>query len=161
MILAVTGHRPNKLGGYRDDAYSRMLWVAEDVIKRIRPSFVITGMALGWDQACAVAARDLGIPFVAAIPFNGQEAKWPEESRLRYYNLMLSASDIVVVSTGGYSAAKMQMRNEWMVEHCDRVLALWDGSRGGTANCVAYARKAGKPVENCWDDWLRTEAVAA
>jgi uncharacterized phage-like protein YoqJ len=34
----------------------------------------------------------------------------------------------------------LQKRNEWMVDHCDLLIAVWDGSEGGTANCVRYAR---------------------
>jgi uncharacterized phage-like protein YoqJ len=39
-----------------------------------------------------------------------------------------------------------QKRNEWMVDHADEVVAVWDGTSSGTANCVAYAKKVGKPV---------------
>ena len=33
----------------------------------------------------------------------------------------------------------MQERNEWMVNNCDVLIAVWDGTSGGTANCVKYA----------------------
>jgi uncharacterized phage-like protein YoqJ len=39
-----------------------------------------------------------------------------------------------------------QKRNEWMVDHAQMVIAVWDGSSGGTANCVKYALKQGKRV---------------
>ena len=48
-----------------------------DYLERARPDAVISGMALGWDQAVARATADLGIPWVAAITFEGQESKWP------------------------------------------------------------------------------------
>ena len=35
-------------------------------------------------------------------------------------------------------------------KYCDLVLAFWDGSSGGTGNCVRYAGKVGKPIENLW-----------
>lgn len=38
-----------------------------------------------------------------------------------------------------------------MVDDCDSLLALWDGSSGGTKNCLDYARKKGKPYINLWD----------
>jgi len=56
------------------------------------------------------------------------------------------ADGVVVVSEGGYSARNMQRRNEWMVDHSDKVLAVWDGSNGGTGNCVAYARSIGREI---------------
>ena len=45
-----------------------------------------------------------------------------------------------------YAVWKMQKRNEWMVDNCDAVIAVWDGAPGGTANTVDYARKLGKSV---------------
>lgn len=47
--------------------------------------------------------------------------------------------------TGDYKRL-FQQRNQWMVDRADAVLAVWDGSPGGTANCVNYARKVGKPI---------------
>lgn len=40
----------------------------------------------------------------------------------------------------------MQKRNEYMVDLADRVIAVWDGSKGGTANCIKYAEKVGKEI---------------
>ena len=40
----------------------------------------------------------------------------------------------------------MQKRNEYMVDKCDILLAVWDGSAGGTNNCVKYARKLDKEI---------------
>jgi len=31
------------------------------------------------------------------------------------------------------------------------MLALWDGTRGGTFNCVRYTERVGKPIVNVWD----------
>ena len=33
-----------------------------------------------------------------------------------------------------------------MVDRSDFVLAFWNGTKGGTGNCVEYAKKQGKPV---------------
>ena len=40
----------------------------------------------------------------------------------------------------------MQKRNEYMVDLTDKVIAVWDGSKGGTGNCVRYAEKCGKEI---------------
>jgi len=39
-----------------------------------------------------------------------------------------------------------QLRNEFMVDAADVLAAFFDGSPGGTANCVRYASKIGKRV---------------
>ena len=41
---------------------------------------------------------------------------------------------------------KMQTRNEWMVNHCDKLIAVWNGSDGGTGNCVNYAKSINKEI---------------
>jgi hypothetical protein len=155
MVLAITGHRPDKLGGYDGGTYTSLVSFAKRILGELKPIKVITGMALGWDQAVAQACVELEIPFVAAIPFRGQDSRWPGESQDRYHALLNKAVEIVTVSQGGYSAQKMQVRNEWMVDHCDVLLALWDGSSGGTANCVRYAEAKKVPIINVWSDWVK------
>lgn len=55
MIVAGTGHRPNKLGGYGDDVFERLVALARTYLWHMEPWHVISGMALGWDQALAQA----------------------------------------------------------------------------------------------------------
>lgn len=143
MIVAATGHRPNKIGGYEWEAPQRV-WVRQQIkqsLIELRPDKCISGMALGVDQDFAFICATLGIPFTAALPFIGQENRWPASSQKFYEWLLERAADVVVVSPGEYSANKMQVRNEWMVDHCDILLAVWDGSDGGTGNCIRYAQK--------------------
>jgi len=153
MILAATGHRPDKLGGYSPDVSSMLRRLAASCIGELRPDQVISGMALGWDIAVAEAALLAGVPLTAAVPCRDQDVRWPPEARERYRRILARASRVHVVSPGAYSPAKMQRRNVWMVDRCDLLLALWDGSRGGTANCLAYADLRGRPYRNAWGLW--------
>jgi uncharacterized phage-like protein YoqJ len=155
LIIAGTGHRPKTLGSYDPRTAQRLVDLAGAALEKYRPAQLISGMALGWDTALATAAHDLNIPFVAAVPFRGQELAWPEESRDRYHRLLAVATEVTVVSKGGFSAAKMQRRNEWMVDRCDLVLALWNGGPGGTGNCVAYASLRERKVVNLWSSWVK------
>ncbi len=148
-----TGHRPEKLGRYGSLTSIKLYDFARRYLETYRPDRFISGMALGWDTACARACVSLGIPFIAAIPFVGQESQWPESSRRIYADLLACAERIETVSLGGFNAKAMQRRNEWMVDLADGVLALWDGSSGGTCNCVKYAQRVGKPMTNLWDYW--------
>lgn len=150
--ISFTGHRPNKLPdpktGY-DLSNPLYQWLTDqiiDLLKTIKPSTIISGMALGIDSLAAQIAIDLDIPFIAAIPFKGQESKWPSASQKRYHMLLKAASKVVVVSEGAYSAEKMQIRNVWMVDNSDGVIAIWDGTAGGTANCVQYAESINKQI---------------
>jgi uncharacterized phage-like protein YoqJ len=153
MILAATGHRPDKLGGYSGMINSELQSLAEKELFRLKPKIVIVGMALGWDQAVGWAAKAQRIPFLAYVPFEGQESVWPAASKERYRELLSYAQKIIVCSPGEFTPRKMQVRNEAMVDHCDEILALWDGSPGGTGNCMAYARARGRTIHNCWQAW--------
>jgi uncharacterized phage-like protein YoqJ len=154
MIYAATGHRPDKLGGYDLATTGKVIDFAELVLKHHQPSTVISGMALGWDMAIAQAAIRLDIPFHAYIPFQGQELHWPMATRLYYKALLKLAQHVVVCSEGGFSKQAMQVRNERMVDNCEMLLALWNGSSGGTANCLAYAREIGRPYINYWHQFM-------
>lgn len=136
LIIAGTGHRPSKLGGYSDQAFDRLVSVAIGALLELKPAQVISGMALGWDQALAQAACTLQIPFWAAVPFKGQESAWPERSQGQFRSLLAQAQGVTYVCEGSYAAWKMQERNEWMTDHANCILAIWDGSPGGTKNCV-------------------------
>lgn len=155
-MLAVTGHRPDKLGGYTADADLRLRTFARLVLPQLlaatRTEHVITGMALGWDQAVALACVDLKVPYTAAVPFPEQDSRWPEASRIRWASLCAQAHTVVTV-TPAYSGANLQRRNEWMVDHGSALAALWNGTSGGTANCVGYAQRRGAPVIGVWQHW--------
>lgn len=162
MIVAVTGHRPDKLGGYEFHNPKRV-WVRDRLREKLlehKPDHCISGMALGVDQDFAYVCIEMAIPFTAAIPFVGQESKWPQAAQQFYRELRDKAVSVVVVSGGGYAAWKMQTRNEWMVDHCDLLIAVWDGTDGGTGNCVKYADKKGRLMDrinpNDFERWYGT-----
>lgn len=152
LVVAGTGHRPDKLGGFSSQVEGRLEALASAALARFKPDVVISGMALGWDWALAEASLKAGIPLIAAIPFVGQERRWQQESQRRYAEILAKAV-VVIVSPGGYSHKAMQVRNEWMVDRCHRLLALWDGSSGGTANCINYAVTVNRPYHNLWVSW--------
>lgn len=158
MIVAGTGHRPEKLGGYvtPNITYRRVMEGMDRALLTLRPDHIISGMALGVDQWLAELCVFNGIPFTAAIPFQGFESEWQMPSQIKFRQLLSKAARIHIVCPGGYSAWKMQQRNMWMVDNCDHVLAVWDGSSGGTKNCVEYAMQKNKPI---WRVPLITQAV--
>lgn len=151
LSVCVTGHRPAKIGGYDPENPTRA-WVRSSlrtILDTIKPNYAYIGMALGVDQDFAEACIEAGVPFTAALPFKGQETKWPEASQMWYWRLVHQAKTIHTVCEPGYAAWKMQRRNQWMVDEIGPeglVIAVWDGSTGGTANCVAYARQMRRKI---------------
>ncbi len=147
MIVAVTGHRPHKLGGYQEPLRTPIISAVKTVLIRVEATAGITGMALGADQYFAEACIELGLPFIAAVPFQGQASRWPIDAQQRYYELLGCADEVIYVSDPGYARWKMDARNHWVVDHCNLLLAIWNGSPGGSANTVLYANKVRRDVE--------------
>lgn len=115
----------------------------------LAPEKAVSGMALGIDQDFVSVCIDLRISFIAAVPFLGQESQWPAESQRLYFALLDRAEKVEYVCEPGYAPWKMQKRNEWMVDWIGedgRLLAIWDGSQGGTGNCVRYADQLGRKI---------------
>lgn len=146
MTIAITGHRPNKLGNdytYTSPLFKAITYQLQQIINRYEPKRLITGMALGIDQVFAQLAISNNTPFTAAIPCYDQDSNWPNISRSRYSDLInnpLCTKHLVTETY--YNNWCMQIRNEWIVNQLtndDKLIAVWDGSSGGTKNCYDYA----------------------
>ena len=149
MIIAGTSHRPDKLGGYDNDTLNKLIAIAREYMRENVVTKVISGMALGWDMAFAIAALKEGLPLECAVPFKGQESVWSEESKKIFNYILSEADEITYVCDEGYESWKMQTRNEYMVDKCDILVAMWDGSeKGGTWNCVKYAMSKKRRMVN-------------
>ena len=153
LKIMVSGHRPNKLGGYDiDNPIRQYVWTQMGAILKyyIDEKFSIlgiSGMALGIDQDFGRLCVDLDLPFLAYVPFIGQENKWPEPSRKDYSILLDKAKETKIVSKGGYSPGKMQIRNKAMADDCDVAIVVWDGAeKGGTYNCYKYLKSINKKI---------------
>lgn len=153
MIIAGTGHRPNKTGGYLKPAFEALVAVARPWLEEHRPATVISGMALGWDQALAVAAIRCKIPLHAYVPCVGHPDRWPTASQEFYAKIIKRCEFVRIVHPDTYTPICMQWRNEAMVDAADTVLALWNGTPGGTANCIRYAEEKKKPIVNLWNQF--------
>lgn len=156
LILMATGHRPPKLGGYSPRVFDGLRSLAYDYLQSLpeKPEACISGMALGWDQAFAHAALNLEIPLWAYIPCPQQERMWPTSSQ-RDYQSLLSRAALTVTCSPRYSPACMQDRNIRMVDDSTHCLALWDGSPGGTGNCIRYLESRNRPFTNLWPQWQK------
>jgi len=147
MKVAFTGHRPNKIGGYDDNNPKRraIKKAINGILIRLSPTFVITGGALGIDIDAAREAYKLGIPYSVVAPCRNHSSKWNQHAQKRY-DIMCKLAYKHIINDVKYSPYAMQERNKQMVDECDVLVAVLDGTSGGTANCVEYATKIGKEV---------------
>lgn len=112
----------------------------------------IYGTARGVDLWVAEIVLDLrangaAIRLICASPYRGFEVRWSQDWQERYRRVMKQA-DLVRFICPSYSRDCFQRRNEWMVDHAARVIAVYNGESGGTRNTVAYAKRNGVPVVN-------------
>ena len=158
LRICFTGHRPDKLGGFNARSHRRAVDAIKHGIENLAEtqgltvtSFVLhSGGALGGDQAAEQAAIELNISFIRFVPCQGHSSRWQPAQVRQSEKLGEQAIQTVMVDEGPYAAWKMQKRNEAMLRTADVVLALWDGSEGGTGNCVTSAREMGVPVRCIW-----------
>jgi len=112
----------------------------------------ISGMAIGVDQLAASCVRAImvgrpHVQFIAAIPFPSQPSNWPASSQQFYHELLESATNTFVLSEDPYAPHKMHVRDRWMVDNSDFVIAIWDGRKqGGTFYTLSYALDTDTPV---------------
>lgn len=145
--VTITGHRPEKLS---DERY--VLTQLQNAYIDLDAGCVIQGMAAGVDLLAARAAFRSRVPFKCYVPWKGHSS--PRDHQSRYMAALEFAEDIVYCSDSlTYPGPYIyQVRNERMVDDGDIVLAVWDGSPGGTKNCVQYALKKGVPVYRIYPD---------
>lgn len=139
MIVAFTGHRPDRLG---EDVASAWIAIKEFLLES-KPIQVISGMATGVDSLAFDIAVELGIPVIAAVPWVGHSMNWNEQDRNEYLKRLEKAAVIKMVSDSEvYGPWLYTNRNRWMVDNCDKLAAVWNGKRdGGTWNTIQYARR--------------------
>ena len=166
--IAFTGHRPQTLGGGYDwntKINQRIIKLIKDeVSKQLQTDdefdFIVGG-ALGIDQMAFAVCQELKaehpeikISCEIAVPFAGQPNAWRSKvDKDRYFDQIAIADKVVYVDKLPYYGSdksvgqKLQLRNIYMVDNCDLLIAVYNGDiTGGTANCVNYAIKKEKEI---------------
>ncbi len=81
------------------------------------------------------------IELIAAIPYNGFEKSWCELDKQIYNQILGKAKEVIFVCCH-YSRYCFQLRNKYMIDNCSRIIALYNGEKGGTRNTLEYAKKS-------------------
>ena len=146
LVVGFTGHRT--YGGQADGALDAHLTA---LYGRGARTFV-SGMAVGFDMAAAEAvlglrARYADVRLVCAVPFEGQEARFPAADRERYARLLAAADERVTVCPR-YAPGCYARRNDYLVDRAGVLVAWYDGSSGGTRYTLRRALRRGREVVN-------------
>lgn len=154
----LTGHRPKGFPwDYADkdciEHKSYLALLREKVVELISEGYrhFISGGALGADSDFAeivIDLRDSAYPDISleiAVPCPDQDLKWHAEDKRRYKKIC-KAADSVNVICEKYTNFCMQKRNEYMVDHSDFIIVVWNGEKqGGTYRTFQYTQRKKKP----------------
>lgn len=144
-----TGHRPEKLQRKEKEIRVDLEY---EIRHAIHDGFnvFISGMARGIDIDAAeivLQLRDEGYPvrLICASPYPGFEKNWNRTWQSRY-RVVIAKADLVRYISPQYSKGCFQIRNEWLVDHSARVIAVFNGQPSGTKNTIDYAMNKHIPV---------------
>ncbi len=166
MTACFTGPRPKNLYGYNErESYEAIINMTQAACEELYSRGVrtfISGGAQGFDQLAFWAVSRLGskVSNIVYVPFPAQADRWSLDGMFgrQEYDSMLRRADQVhylfANPTSDEDASdKLFDRNHAMVDASDVVVALlagravnWRQACGGTAECVRYAMRKGKPV---------------
>ncbi len=146
---AVIGHQPHML---RQDEDEVRVALEVSILKAVSDGYTsfISGLSSGvgmWAAEIVVRLKksNPNLHLIAAIPFAGFDEEWEEEARLRY-RFLLSQAEYVKVMEPARSKEAYQVRNEWLVNHSARLIAVHNGQPGSTGNTILYARQCRRQV---------------
>lgn len=149
-VVGFTGHR--QLAD--TDGTAQALTTILTELQRESPGewIALSSVAAGADQIFVRTALDLGLGWEALLPLplvDFERDFAPEEWNLVKELLSRGEHLSVIADPGSREEAYLTGGFE-IVNHCDVLLAVWDGlsarGKGGTADIVAYARAMGRPL---------------
>ena len=143
------GHRPEKLDKSPEEVRA---WLEKEIDRAIADGYTtfISGCAMGVDiWAGQIVLRKKAdrpsLRLIAATPWPGFAARWSDEWK-RQYDELLNGADLVHTVSDRYYDDVFRQRNEWMADHSRRLIACYNGAPGGTKDTVEYARANGLEV---------------
>ena len=134
---AFTGHR--ELG---EDFCARTL--KKELEKAVEQGVhtFYNGMAMGFDLIAAetvlkIKKKHPQVRLIACIPCYGQEKYFSEKDKKRYVRILKKADEQVCLSEHYYRGC-MQMRDRYMADRADMLIAYCKKTTGGAAYTVSY-----------------------
>lgn len=142
--IATTGHRALPHGA------DRHIRAGVREIAGQHPGAVwLSGGAVGADTIVVDELLEQDKRVELVLPFDPliQSARWTWDQKWTQMGHLLTVAEVHVLADH-YDPAAYNMRNQWMVDRADLLVAFWNGRmRGsGTANTVRMADRAGLPV---------------
>ncbi len=146
-----TGHRPDKMELGEKEIKPLLEKAIDEAIANGYVTF-ITGMAMGTDIWAAEVVIDRkkknsSLHLICALPHPGFESRRSLSEKIKF-NRIIKNADIVKQINAHYFTGCYQVRNEWMVDRSNLVIAVFNGRKSGTKNTIDYAKRKGVCVKN-------------
>ena len=146
-----TGHRPDKMELGEKEIKPLLEKAIDNAIAEGYVTF-ITGMAMGtdiWAAEIVLERKKMNkyLHLICALPHQGFENRRSMTEKMRF-NKIIKKADLVKEINDHYFTGCYQVRNEWMVDRSNLVIAVFNGQKSGTKNTVDYARRKGVQVVN-------------
>lgn len=146
-----TGHRPEKLHNSPEHIKELLKKAIEDAISCGYYVF-ISGMARGVDLWAAELVieekkHNPAIKLMCVSPYSGFEKKWSFRDQLEY-NYVLRNADYIKYLNSHYTRYCFHTRNTYMVDNSSRIIAAFNGEKGGTYNTINYAKSKNLEIVN-------------
>ena len=160
---AITGHRPTRFKW----KYNENNNGCKRLKRRLKEQFVLfyeqgvrrfyVGGALGVDLWSGELLLELkeqpeysDIELVLVLPFDGHDRDWDPKSRRRLSVLRQHSTEVIIAGTAeNNSVTNYKLRNQYMVDHANCLLAVYDNDRNlrsGTMQTVNHARRKHLPI---------------
>ena len=146
-----TGHRPDKMELGEKEIKPLLEKAIDEAIAGGYVTF-ITGMAMGTDIWAAEIVlerkkKNKDLHLICALPHPNFESRRSMTEKMRF-NKIIKKADLVKEINDHYFTGCYQVRNEWMVDRSNLVIAVFNGQKSGTKNTVDYAKRKGVKVVN-------------
>lgn len=146
-----TGHRPDKMKQEEKEIKPLLEKAIDDAITNGYVTF-ITGMAMGTDIWSAEIVlerkkKNSNLHLICALPHPNFEKPRSMTEKIRF-NKIIKKADLVKEINDHYFTGCYQVRNEWMVDHSNLVIAVFNGQKSGTQNTIKYAKKKNVGIVN-------------
>lgn len=155
MRMALTGHRPERLGYSELDFYTNaewrkiINWLKEKILE-LEVTDAYCGMASGCDIAYGIAVLELNneawvykidrpnIKLHCILPCKNYNDK------IRWHKILKSSADEWIELSDEFYKGCDNVRDQYMVDHSDKLFAIWDGNKsGGVWSTIRKAQKKG------------------
>ncbi len=157
LAMCFSGHRPEKLPANGNESFEGIKQLKSliglHIYEAINEGYNVfyTGMARGIDMYAAAAVIDLQrqyrhIKLKCAVPYRGQIDRCKGKEAYDYGYIMNHADEVIYLQEN-YTRDCMRKRNQYMVDHSDKLLAVVGSYKSGTGMTINMAKRKGIPID--------------